>query len=130
MTPEIPNALRTPAWLLSGIFNKPGVLELASGLLGFTTENGRVFEAPLSQVTNVKFPWYYFSGGVKFQIGQRKYRLSFVRPNGAESVAGRLWARSGGASGAAAGLLTAGAAVRDIGIGRKAGKAWRAVLSA
>ena len=124
------NTLCTPAWLLTGLSNKPGVLELARGRLAFTAEDGRVFEAALAEVTNVKFPWHYFGGGVKLQVGERKYRISFVRPNGGTYAAGRLLASAGGAGGAAGGLMTAGLAVRDIGSGRKAGSAWKTVLAA
>jgi len=106
------------------------VLELARRRLAFTAEDGRVFEAALAEVTNVKFPWHYFGGGVKLQVGEHKHRISFVRPNGGTYAAGRLLASAGGAGGAAGGLMTAGLAVRDIGSGRKAGSAWKTVLAA
>lgn len=73
-----------------------GVLELADGRLSFTAtehyrgaglrsdgrvdEGGQLFEAPLSEVSEVRWPWYYFGGGVKLKIGDQKYRLSFVKP--------------------------------------------------
>ncbi len=130
MTQQVLNALCTPAWLLTGIANKPGVLELARGRLAFTAQDGRVFEAALADVTNINFPWYYFGGGVKLQVGPHKYRISFVRPNGGTYAAGGLLADTGGVAGAAGALLTAGLAVRDIGSGRHAGNAWRAALAA
>ncbi len=121
-------ALRTPAWLLIGITRSvPGVLELADGILAFSTEEGRVFAAPTSEVRNVRFPWFYFGGGAKLTVGSEQYRLSFVRPNDASDIPDRLMARS--EDGGAAALLTAGRKVRDIGEGRRAGKAWRAALS-
>lgn len=129
MTNEV---LRTPAWLLIGLGNVPGVLELADGRLGFTTEEGRVFEAPLSQINDLKFPWYYFGGGMKLRVGNEKYRVSFVRPNGASDVPGHLFARTDilGAAGDVVGLLTAGRKFLDVGQGRRAGKAWKSVLAA
>jgi hypothetical protein len=130
MTPQVLNTLCTPAWLLTGIANKPGMLELARGRLAFTAGDGRVFVAALADVTNIDFPWYYFGGGVKLQVGQHRYRISFVCPNGGTYAAGRLLASTGGAATAAGGLLTAGLIVRDVGSGRKAGNAWRAVLAA
>lgn len=121
------DALCTPAWLLVGMTGSvPGILELADGRLGFTTEEGRAFDVPLSEVNNVNFPWYYFGGGVKFNIAADKYRLSFVRPNDASDIPGRLLAHT--ELGAPAGLLTAGRKVLDIGEGRRAGKAWKTVL--
>lgn len=123
------DALRTPAWLLVGITGStPGVLELAGGHLAFTTEGGRVFDVPLRELSNVKFPWYYFGGGAKFSVGGDDYRISFVRPNDAGDVPGRLLA--GTEFGGPAALLTAGRKVLDIGEGRRAGKAWKAVLAA
>lgn len=128
-TPSV-TSLRTPAWLLIGMTgSKPGVLELAGGRLGFTTEEGRVFEAPLAEVTDVAFPWFYFGGGAQLTVGGAKHRLSFVKPNGAEVVSARLVQGAiGGAVGGAFALMTAQEKVSDIGDGRKAGKAWKAVL--
>jgi hypothetical protein len=121
-------SLRTPIWQLVGLFgNRPGLLELAGGRLAFTTDEGQVFDAPLSEVTAIKFPWYYFGGGMKLRVGAARYRFSFVRPNGAEDIPGRLLAREGDA---VAALLTAGRKIADIGTGRQAGKAWKSVLGA
>jgi len=118
----------TPAWLLVGMTRSvPGVLELADGHLAYTTEEGRVFDVPLAEVSDVKFPWYYFSGGVKFAVGRERYRLSFVRPNDASDIPGRLLA--GTETGGPAALLTAGRKLSDISEGRRAGKAWKAVLA-
>ncbi len=129
MMPTQNDSLFTPAWLLKGITGSvPGVLELHNGRLAFTTEEGRVFEAPLAEVRDVKFPWYYFGGGVKLTVNNESYRLSFVRPNDASDIPGRLLARTGG-PGAVAGLLTVGQKIVDIGEGRAAGKTWKAVLT-
>jgi hypothetical protein len=74
-------SLRTPARELPGLFGiRPGPLELAGGRLAFTTDQGRVFDAPLAEVTALKFPWYYCGGGMKLRVGAAKYRFSFVRP--------------------------------------------------
>ncbi len=123
-----PNALRTPAWLLIGITgSRPGVLEYVDGHLAYTDEDGRVFDVPLAEVSDIKFPWYYFTGGVKFTVAGHQYRLSFVRPNDAGDIPGRLLADT--PVGAPFALLTGGRKVRDIGEGRRAGKAWKAVLT-
>jgi hypothetical protein len=121
------NVLRTPAWLLVGLTRSvPGVLECADDRLAYSNEDGRVFEVPLSEVTGVTFPWYYFSGGVKFTIGADHYRLSFVRPNDASDIPDRLLAET--AADAPFALLTAGRKIADIGEGRRAGKAWKTIL--
>jgi hypothetical protein len=108
--------------------SEPGVLELSQGRLGFTTEQGRVFEAPLGEVS-VKYPWYYFGGGCKIRHGDKTHRISFARPNNAADVPGELLARIGGEVGGALALLTAGRKLMDVGRGRKAGKAWKAALA-
>ena len=106
MTKPAPHALRTPVWLLRGFTGfDAGVLELAEGRLAFTTAHGRVFAVWLSEVTDVKFPWYYFGGGVHLTIDTQQYRMSFVRPTGA------------------------GGTLLDLGPGLKAGRAWRAALA-
>lgn len=118
--------IRTPAWLLVGLTRStPGVLEFADERLGFTTENGRLFHVPLTELTDLKFPWYYFGGGVKFTVGAERYRLSFVRPNDADDVPERLLSRRQDRKGGA--LLAAG--LLDIGEGRRAGRAWKSVLT-
>ena len=118
-------ALCTAAWLLVGATGSvPGILGLANGHLAFTTEEGRVFDVPLSEVSDLKFPWYYFGGGVKFSIRKDHYRLSFVRPNDASDPPASLLART--EFGAPAPFLK----VLDIGEGRRAGKAWKSVLAA
>ena len=121
------DAFCTQAWLLVGLTRSvPGVLEFAGGRFAFTTDAGRVFAAPASEVRDVRFPWYYFGGGVKLTVGGEAYRLSFVRPNGASDASAQLLARVGNPLA----LLTVGQKIKDIGAGRQAGKAWRAVLTA
>lgn len=121
--------LRTPVWMLSGLTGSvPGLLEMVDGKVGFTTEEQRVFESPLAEIS-VKYPWYYFGGGCKIRIKDDVYRISFVRPNGASDLPGEVLARvDGGGPGGALSLLTAGRKLHDIGQGRRAGKAWKAAL--
>jgi len=100
------DSLRTSAWLLTGLTgSRPGTLEYADGRLVFESDERVVFDVALTELSRVRFPWYYFSGGVKFTIGQEHYRLSFVRPNHAP-----------------------GGSVLDISEGRRAGKAWKSIL--
>ncbi len=105
---ELPDdALFTSVWLLIGIIRSvPGHLTFANGHIAFHTNDGCVFNVPLSKVSDVEFPWYYFGGGVKFRIGAERYRLSFVKPG---NTGGRL---------------------SDVSEGRHAGKAWKSVLAA
>lgn len=97
----------TQAWLLVGVTRDlPGVLQMAGGRFTFTSHDDQViFDAPLSGVSDVKFPWYYFGGGMKFSLGGERYRVSFVRPT------------------------AAGGGIADIPAGRRAGKLWKSALS-
>lgn len=91
----------SPIWLLKGLTRSvPGELELSKGRLTMTIEESQLFDVPLSQVTGITFPWYYFGGGMKFNVGGDHYRISFVQPGDAG----------------------------DIVSGRQTGKAWRALL--
>jgi hypothetical protein len=117
--------LSSAAWILIGLGNQPALLEMADGLLALTTREGRVFEVPVADLTNVTFPWYYFGGGLKLTAAGANYRISFVRPNGAEMLTARLL-ESFGANTLA--LLTVGQKIADIARGRRAGKAWRKAL--
>ena len=116
--------LCTQAWLLVGVTGDvPGILELINGRLVFTSNQGRVFDTPLTAVTDVKFPWHYFGGGVKFNIGADTHRLSFVRPNDGGDVSEELLSRTT--------LDGSPSTIRvlDVKTGRRAGKAWKVVLS-
>lgn len=67
---ELPDdALFTSVWLLTGITGSVfGHLTFANGRIAFTTNDGCVFNVPLSEVSDVEFPWYYFDVSVKFRI--------------------------------------------------------------
>lgn len=113
------NALYTQAWLLIGITRStPGVLESADGRLLYTTEEKRVFDVPLAEVTDVDFPWYYFGGGVKFKIGTESYRLSFVQLDDGSGEAPYKTEFGNADAFFAAGIFG----------GRRAGRAWKSVL--
>ena len=102
------------------------MLELADQRLTPTSVEGQVFSVPLAAIEQVTFPWYYFGGGTKFRISGHQYRVSFVRPNGAEDIPARLLETMGVRFGA--GLQTVVGKVLDIRDGRRVGKGWRAAL--
>jgi hypothetical protein len=110
------------AWRLIGTLRtEAGWLDLTAGRLRYTNEFGAMFDVPLDEVTDVVWPWYYFSGGVKLTANGDRYRFSFVLPNGAEYPTARLEAVIGD-PGALAIVLQKG---NDIAAGRDAGKEWR-----
>jgi hypothetical protein len=113
------------AWLLKGLTRSiPGWLELHQDRLRFVTPGEVVFDEPRSRVSAVTYPWYYFGGGVKLRIGDARYRISFVKPNGAETAIGRGL----GEMGNPAALYVAATKVTDIRAGRAVGRRWRELL--
>lgn len=91
------------AWLMTGVSgSEPGHLELINGRLVFAGNKGSRFDFPLAEVSDIKFPWYYFNGGMKFRVGADSFRISFVEPHNDHA---------------------------DIVGGRELGKAWKQVLS-
>jgi hypothetical protein len=105
--------LRSPAWLLSGFTRSvAGKLTLGGGRIVFDTHDGRrLLNAALADVSAVKFPWYYFGGGMKLRIGTKVYRISFARPGNLPEDFGE------------------NAHLTDIGGGRKSGAAWKLALA-
>jgi len=119
--------LSTPVWLLKGMTGStPGVLRMADKRVALTTEDGPAFDVALTEIQETRFPWYYFGGGAKLRVGNKEFRLSFVRPNGAQDIPARLMAQAGVGLG---GLETVVGKALDIRDGRRVGKAWKAVLS-
>ena len=71
-------------WRLKGLTgSEPGQLELRGGRLIYTpidiSRPG--FDVPLANLTDITFPWHYFSGGFKMRIGGEQFRFSFVEPH-------------------------------------------------
>jgi hypothetical protein len=119
------NDYASHAWLLKGITGSvPGWLDLDAGRLRFASEEEMVFDVALSEVSQVVFPWYYFGGGMKLRAAGVPFRLSFVKPNGAEYADARLLASVGNP----AALLSVADKVGDIVAGRDAGREWRRLL--
>jgi hypothetical protein len=109
------------AWLLRGLTGSAaGWLAFDGKRLGLSSGDTIVFEVPLEAIERLVFPWYYFGGGMKIRVGGTPYRLSFVRPNGAEVAMGR--------AAPAAGVFVAIAKVQDMASGRAAGRRWRQIL--
>jgi len=116
----------SPAWLLLGYARSSamGQLVLDQGRLTFQVGDDLVFALNRSDIEQVVFPWYYFSGGMKMSAKGTKYRVSFVKPNGAEVATANLAARAG----SVAALGVAISKFADVASGRSAGKRWRELL--
>ena len=141
MTNTTPTRFGTDAWLLRGIRSLPGRLQLARGRLSFTAfgagnfrprqlralerDFGRaelaeplrdgkttvVFDVPFSAVQAVRFPWYYFSGGLHLTLNGECYRFGFDEPSNTQ------------------GAGEGGDLIGSISRARRRGKAWRSMLT-
>ena len=91
--PAPTEGIQTKAWYQFGGLKgaEPGYLVLTPDKrLIFVGWDGSRFDAPLSAVTDVKFPRHWFDGGCKLTIAGQEHRVDFVRPNGAPDPSGRL----------------------------------------
>lgn len=131
LTPASPTHLApsyaTPAWLLRGLTNEPGVLSLYAGRLRLTTAAGVVFDAPLGAVERLAFPWYQGSAGLRVTVGGRRHRVTLTRPKGAAYPGTRLLDASRAEPGVE---RSSGVTVHTVLQGRGAGRVWRTLLDA
>lgn len=113
------------AWLLEGITRSiPGWLEWTDGRLRFATADQVVFDVARRDVSNIRYPWYYFGGGVKLHVAGTPRRLSFVKPNGAEVAMGR----AAGELGSPLALAVPVVKILDIRSGKAVARRWRSIL--
>jgi hypothetical protein len=84
-TPAPAEPLVSPVWVLRGIMNDPGYLVAAGGrvVLAAAHADGPAFDVDLAELVDVQWPWWWFGGGFKATVRGTRYKLAFVRPNGA-----------------------------------------------
>lgn len=125
------STLQAIVWQRRGMRNVPGVLLLADQTLSFTTTEGCVFQVPLQQVENLRWPWYAMNAAFKATIQGKKYYLSFAPPSGTSAdVPSSLTSEgSGGVVGGALDVLQIANASANVSRGVKAGKIWKAELA-
>jgi len=135
LTPASPTHLApsyaTPAWLLRGLTNEPGVLSLYAGRLRLVTGEGVVFDAPLGAVERLAFPWYEGAAGLRVTVGGRRHRVSLHRPRGSALPPARLMGQDvEPVVGTARPDTDRGIVVHSVLKGRGAGRVWRTLLGA
>lgn len=113
----------SPAWLRHGLTSTPGILMLRETRLAFVSDDGAIFDEPLTAVTDIHFPWYRVSGGFRATVAGRRRRISLTRPPGAALPSPHLIEPDSE-------ILTVGIAMASGREGRRRGKAWRALLGA
>ena len=123
------NTIISKAWQSSGLFSiaTPGLLMYENGRASFVTEAGEVFNAPVSEIKEVKWPFITFGLAFKCVINGRKYSLGFMKgasdPELSDSTLSQL-----------SRLTTLGRGVDSIttllktGESKKAAKQWKAIL--
>ena len=128
--PPASGFLVSPAWLIGGLRNVPGYLGTGHGRLTFVSDTP-VFDVPLAEVTDVRWPWHWFGGGVKLTAAGSPYKITFVRPNGMPAPDPSVLATGVGVFALLSGTwhdVHALQGLADIGTGRAAGARWRQVL--
>ena len=110
--------LTTEVWILSGVTgSEPALLAHQDGriIMQMIDNDAEAFvdhfNVALDEVTDVNWPKMQMSGGCNFEVANEKYRISFLRPQNTRI-----------------GWVGDVAGVASISGGRKAGKAWKAIL--
>jgi hypothetical protein len=125
-------ALASPAWIMAGrLRNVPGVLVADGGRLEFRTDASPAFSAAIGEVGPVKWPWWWFGGGLVATIRGERFKITFVRPNGAPAANASLVDAAlfaGGVVDSGFGPVRAVAGLRDVHTGRAAARQWKQLL--
>jgi len=110
------------AWVLKGITRSiPGWLKFSGMRLELGCDGEILFNISINDIQKVEFPWYYFGGGMKIWVEGERYRLSFVRPNGASDAYNRTFPEAGPA-------LAIEKAI-DISDGRRITRRWKNIMN-
>jgi hypothetical protein len=128
--PPATGFLVSPAWLIGGLRNVPGFLGGSQGRLTFMSDSP-VFDVPMTEVGDVRWPWHWFGGGVKLTAAGTPYKITFVRPNGMPSPDPSVLATGVGVFALLSGTwhgIHALQGLADIRSGRAAGAQWRQLL--
>ncbi|MDD5544003.1 MAG: hypothetical protein PHX83_12590 [Acidobacteriia bacterium] len=123
--------LQAIVWQRRGLTNMPGVLVLADQTLSFSTEEGCLFQVPLGEVHDLRWPWYSMNAAFKATINGKKYYFSFARPNGAAAAmpATLTTPAMGAVAGTAFNALQIADLTGNVVSGIKRGKIWKAELA-
>ena len=113
----------------TGTFRDRGLkkIEKKSGAENFTSllnqgKPAQLLNVELSEIQKITFPAIYFSAGAHMTINDKKYRLSFIRPNNTKKP---IFYRSD----YKAVLDKSVEIIQDITHSRKVGKKWKSLLT-
>lgn len=82
--------LTTKVWQLHGALAfggiTKGLLILKEGKISFTTSEAEEFNVPISEMKEVKWPFYQFGMSFTAVVNGKKYSFSFIEPENANSA--------------------------------------------
>jgi len=72
-------------WQIHGFFGKvtAGFLIKENDRIKFITDEGVLFDVPLSSLQQIKWPWLSMGLGFDTNVNGKTYKLSFAKPNAA-----------------------------------------------
>ena len=75
--------LISKVWKIAGIIGAvvPGALVWKKDEVFFITEEGLQFQAKLSDITNIRWPFLRMGMGFDAEVYGKKYKFSFAKPN-------------------------------------------------
>ena len=106
----------------------PGMLIHTQGSVSFITEEGEQFKVPKSELKEVKWPFLQFGLGFTTVVNGKKYKFTFMKPNGARDLNASALDGMLNIGGLGQGV-DAIASLAKWGSNKKSGKAWKALLS-
>jgi len=79
----VSNAWSASGWIAS---YTAGILTLKEGVVSFFTASGEEFNIPVTEIKNVKWPMLQMGYGVHFDVNGKKYKFTFMQPNGQKKL--------------------------------------------
>ena len=81
---------------MKGIFGGyvAGLLQHVEGSMIFITSDGEAFNVPLVEVKDVKWPKLQMGFGFEANVLGQKYKLTFMKPNGAPELGDSGWSHA------------------------------------
>ncbi len=107
---------------LTGV--KPGLLILKEGNVSFVTEEGEQFNVPITEMKDVKWPFYEMGLSFTTHVNGKKYRFIFSDPvaSAEDNIIGKI------SSLPVLKVMALSNALDAISVGKEAAHQWKALL--
>ena len=75
--------LVSKVWQIAGVFGgvTAGLLTYSDGQVSYLTQEGVVFNVPLAELKNIKWPFLRMGLGFDTDVKGKKYKFSLAKPN-------------------------------------------------